>query len=353
MTRIDFPLAPPEDGRLLAVVIPALDEQETIAEVVAAVPRVLPGIRAVSVVVVDDGSSDATAARARAAGADVIASHAANRGLAAAFNRGVREALALGADVVVNLDADGQHDPAQIPRLIAPILAGAADVTVGARPFDDASQGSPARRHGNRIGSALLRRATGIELTDFTSGFRAFSREALLELNVVSDYTYTLDTLIQAARKRLAVTEVVVPCRPRREGKSRMTRSIVRYVRRSGGQGLRSVLHANPLAVFGRLGVAAGLGAVVCGAWFLHGYQDGGMHLPSLLASLLLALFAGTLFVSALVADGTLSNRRLLEDALYRLKQLEAELAAPRAAEGPAAAGAGEAEVVELAAKRS
>jgi glycosyltransferase involved in cell wall biosynthesis len=324
MTMIEFPETR-QNLPKLAVVIPALNERETVGAVIAAVPRRIAGVGSVEVILVDDGSSDDTVAVARAAGADVIASHTRNRGLVAAFNRAVREAIAAGADLVVNLDADGQHDPRFIPRLVAPLLAGGADVVVGVRPLGEASQGSPLRRFGNRLGSALLRRTLRLPVSDFTSGYRAFTREALLQLNIVSDYTYTLETLIQAARKRLAVTEVVVPARKRLHGESRMTGSLVRYISRSGGQAFRSMLHHNPLSVFGPASFAALFVAAAAGGWFLLGYQRGGMHLPALFASLLSALTSGGLFITGLIADGTNTNRRLLEDALYRLKSIESE----------------------------
>lgn len=308
----------------LAVVIPALDEEESIGGVVAAVPRRLQGVGRVHVVVVDDGSRDATRARALAAGADRVVSHVRNRGLVAAFNTGVREALALGADVVVHLDGDGQHDPQELPRLVAPIARGEADVVVGVRSFDGSADMSSARRHGNRLGSWVFRRLLHLSVSDVTSGYRAFSREALLRLNLVSDYTYTLETLIQAARKRLAVREVPISVRPRQVGTSRMTRSVLRYIGRTGGQAFRSILHANPLVAFGRAAVVAGVVAVAATGWFMVGYGDGGMHLPALLAAILSAIAAAGLFVSGLIADGISSNRRLLEDALYRLKELEA-----------------------------
>ncbi len=211
----------------LAVVLPALNEESTVGQVIAAVPRRLPGIGQVEVILVDDGSTDATVLRALAAGADRIARHARNRGLVAAFSRGITEALHAGADIVVHLDSDGQHDPARIPQLIAPIVAGEADIVVGVRPLAHASDMTLGKRLGNRFGSWVFRRLLKLPVSDFTSGYRALSREALLRLNLVSDYTYTLESLIQAARMRLAVAEVVVPVRRRSVGDSRMAGSAI------------------------------------------------------------------------------------------------------------------------------
>lgn len=315
-------LTPPQ-GDKLAVVIPALNEVETIGAVVEAVPRHIPQVREVHVIVVDDGSSDGTAMAALAAGADHVERHRSNRGLVAAFRSGVNAALASGADIVVHLDGDGQHHPGYIPRLVAPILFGEADVVVGVRPLARATDVSEVRRRGNQIGSWIFRRVLTVPISDATSGYRAFSREALLRLNVISEYTYTLETLIRSARMRLAVAEVAVPALPRAFGESRMTRSVARYVGHAGGQAFRTMLHTKPLTVFGRGAIAMlALSGLLTG-WFLLGYQSGGMHLPALLAAVLTFVLAVRLFVSGLIADGITTNHRLLEDVLYHLKRIE------------------------------
>jgi glycosyltransferase involved in cell wall biosynthesis len=310
--------------RRVCVVIPALNEQETIARVVSEIPRRIRGVDRVEVIVIDDGSNDLTAYRAWAAGVDHVARHPGNRGLAAAFNRGTTEALARGADVVVTLDADGQHDPSALPRLVAPIIDGSADLVVAARPLADPSQGTLVRRLGNQLGSKVVRQLLGIPLSDVTSGYRAFSREALMQVHVSAGYTYTLETLIQAAGKRLRMIEVTAPARRRAVGTSRMTHSIVRYVGRTGSQAFRSTLHSNPLRAFGRLAAWFGVAAAVTTLWFLISYASGGMHLPALLAALLLAIVAAALLICGLLADGISANRRLLEDALHRIKRMEA-----------------------------
>lgn len=310
-------------GYKLAVVIPVFNEAKTIGAVVASVPRRIPQVREVEVIVVDDGSSDGTATVALAAGADHVERHRSNRGLVAAFRNGMNSALGSGADVVVHLDGDGQHDPGYIPRLVAPILFGEADVVVGVRQLDQATEISQVRRRGNQIGSWIFRRVMKMPISDATSGYRAFSREALLRLNVISEYTYTLETLIRSARMRLAVAEVVVPALPRAYGESRMTHSLTRYVGHAGGQAFRTMLHTNPLTVFWRAAIAMlALSAVLTG-WFLLGYQSGGMHLPALLAAVLTFVFAIGLFVSGLMADGISTSHRLLEEVLYHLKRVE------------------------------
>jgi glycosyltransferase involved in cell wall biosynthesis len=335
---LDLPTG--RSGPVLVVLIPALNEQEMIGRVVSEIPRKIPGVARVEVIVVDDGSEDLTADRAWAAGVDHVARHPGNRGLAAAFSRGATEALARHADVVVTLDADGQHDASLMPRLVAPIVAGDADLVVAARPLDDATQGSPLRRSGNRFGSWMARRVLRVPLSDVTSGYRAFSREALMHMHVTSSYTYTLDTLIQAANKRLRVVEIVAPARPRTVGTSRMTHSLVRYIARTGNQAFRTTLHANPLRAFGRLSSVFALMAAAVTAWFLISYAGGGLHLPALLAAMLLAIGAAALLICGLMADGISSNRRLLEDALHRIKRMEARGGPALAAGLPAGADA-------------
>jgi glycosyltransferase involved in cell wall biosynthesis len=315
------------ERRKLVVFIPALNEEKTIGDVVAAVPRQLDGVTSVEVIVVDDGSDDRTMSVAYDAGADLVVRHRRRRGLVSVFNTAVDAALARGADFAVQIDGDGQHDPTFIPAMIAPLLSAAADMVIGVRPLARASTMSAARRHGNRIGTAVLRFALKLNVSDATSGFRGFTREALLRFNVVTDYTYTLETLIQSARKGLAVAEVEVPTLERREGVSRMTSSIVRYIWRSGFQAFRALVHSDPLAFFGRLAGVCAAAAVAIGAWFFVGYANGGLHLPRLLATIAFLVLSGTFFIYGLLADGINANRRLLEDSLYRLKRMESPAA--------------------------
>jgi Glycosyl transferase family 2 len=309
----------------LVVVIPALNESATIGQVVSSVPRVIAGVGRVDVIVVDDGSTDSTQVEAVAAGADAVLFHPRRRGLVPTFKQGVEHALRLGADIVVTLDGDGQHDPREIPNVIAPLVNGDADIALGVRRLTQATEIHRGRRYGNIAGSRLASMALGVPISDATSGYRAFTRESMLRLNVVSQYTYTLETLIEAARKHLSVAEVPIDVSPRVAGQSRMTHSIVRYIRRSGGQAASAILRHHLAAVLGRLAAAAFLVALVTTAWFLWSYHvDGaGRHLPLLLASVLSALACMGLAVSGLLAAGIDSSRRLTEDALYHIRCVE------------------------------
>lgn len=309
----------------LVVIVPALDEGATIGDVIAAVPRSIRGVRSVEVVLVDDGSTDDTQVRAVAAGVDAITHHPRRRGLVAAFKDGVAEALRRGASIVVTLDGDGQHDPARIPELIAPIVAGSVDIVLGVRSFGDAREMTRVRRHGNAVGASITRRALGLSVRDVTTGYRAFSRDALLRLNVTSRYTYTLETLVEASRKHLTVAEVEVPTIERVAGKSRMTGSVGRYILRTGGQAANSLLREHLVPLFGVAAVLALSVALGCTARFLWGYHvDGaGRHLPSLLAAIIFSVVGTGLFVSRLIADGIETSRRLVEDTLYSVRRLE------------------------------
>ena len=300
----------------VSVVIAALNEGATIGGVVERILEYCPGAE---VLVIDDRSTDDTAARAEAAGARVIR-RPYTLGQGAGVKTGVRAAQ---GDIIVLIDGDGQHDPAYIPRLVAPILLGEADVVVGVRPLAESTDISPVRRRGNQIGSWVFTRLVKMPISDATSGYRAFSREALLRLSVISEYTYTLETLIRSARMRLAVKEVAVPALPRTSGESRMTRSVARYVGHTGGQAFRTMLHANPLTFFARGALAMTVLSAALTGWFIFGYQSGGLHLPALLAALLTFVLAVGLFVSGLIADGITTSHRLLEEVLYHSRRVE------------------------------
>ena len=322
----DIPVALRRPVAKLAVVIPALNEAASVGSVISAVPRKIDGVGRVEVILVDDGSTDSTQQVALAAGADAIVRHTQRRGLVAAFKSGVAEAMRRGANVVVHLDADGQHDPMLIPHLIEPILGYDADLVLGVRAFSGGAEDmSPIRRYGNIAGTWVMGRVIGLDISDATTGYRAFTREALMRLNVVSDYTYTLETLIEAARKQLSVTEVPIEVRTRLAGESRMTHSIMRYVRRTGGQAFSALIRQHLVGILLRLAVVFLALAGTASVWFVLGYQhDGvGRHLPALLAAVLSTTASIGFFVTGLLASAIDSSRRLLEDALYHVKCIE------------------------------
>jgi glycosyltransferase involved in cell wall biosynthesis len=294
--------------------------------VLASIPRQIPGVDCVQVIVVDDGSSDGTSEVARAHGADAVVRHPANRGLAAAFRSGLDRALRMGADVIVNTDGDNQYPQEQIPELIRPILAGEADLVLGDRRPASLPHFSPLKRALQRAGSRVVSAASGAAVADAPSGFRAFSREAALQMNVLSGYSYTLETLIQAGAAHLRVASVPIAARPS-ERPSRLMRSIPHYLLHSGATVLRAYATYRPLAIFLTVGIALiALGAVGIGRFLYYYVTEGGAgHVQSLVLAAALVIVGFQVLLIGLVADLVAANRRLVEEALVRLRRLEAD----------------------------
>jgi glycosyltransferase involved in cell wall biosynthesis len=290
------------------IVIPCYNEAETLPAAFADLPPTLPGVDVVETLVVDDGSSDGTAAVARKLGVTHLVRHKRNLGLAATFRTAVDAALARGADVVVGTDADNQYAAADIPQLVAPLLAGEADLVVGCRDVASVPHFSLIKKMLQRLGSFVVRTLSGIKVADATSGFRAYNREAAMRLVVLSSFTYTLETLIQAGYKGLTVAQVPVrvnaPTRP-----SRLFSSIPQYLRRSVNTILRAYLLFRPLRLLG-IGAAIifGAGLFLLGRWLYFYFTVAG---PT----------GHVQLVIALLADLVAANRRLLEDVLYRIKE--------------------------------
>ena len=304
----------------LVIQIPAYNEEATIAKALAALPRSVPGFSSVETLVIDDGSTDATSERAREAGAGRVVRLTTNRGLAEAFSVGLSEALAMGADVIVNFDADLQYDPADIAALVAPVLEGRADFTIGDRGPGQLAHFSPSKRLLQRMGSWVVRQASGIQVTDAVSGFRAMSAEAARRLNVFSKLTYTLETLIQAGYKGLRVVSVPVrahpPVRP-----SRLFTSTFKYVLLQGSNVLRITALYKPMKVFSIAGALFMLAGAALGARFLAYYFFGrnpGGHVQSLILAAVLIVVGFQTLLIALLADLVAINRRLLEEMKLR-----------------------------------
>ncbi|HEY2796937.1 MAG TPA: glycosyltransferase family 2 protein [Thermoanaerobaculia bacterium] len=304
----------------LVIQIPAYNEEATIARALSALPRTVPGFSSVETLVIDDGSTDATSERAREAGAGRVVRLTTNRGLAEAFSVGLSEALADGADVIVNFDADLQYDPADIAALTAPVLEGRADFTIGDRGPGQLAHFSPSKRLLQRAGSWVVRQASGIQVTDAVSGFRAVSADAARKLNVFSKLTYTLETLIQAGYKGLRVVSVPVrahpPVRP-----SRLFTSTFKYVLLQGSNVLRITALYKPLKIFSIVGalfllVGAALGLRFLGFYFF-GANPGG-HVQSLILAAVLIVVGFQTLLIALLADLVAINRRLLEEMKLR-----------------------------------
>jgi len=309
----------------LVVMIPAYNEEETIGDVIREIPREISGIGRVEVLVMEDGSTDRTVEIASKAGADRIVSEKQRLGLARAFEKGLEVALGMGADVIVNIDADGQYVPAEIPKLVQPIVDGGADVVLGDRQIRKLDHMPSSKKIGNRIASFVTRRLSGVEVSDAQTGFRAFSRRAALMLNVLSDYTYTQETIIQAAYKRLSIVEVPVEFR-RRDGDSRLISSVLSYAKRAGVTVLLTYLNYKPLKTF----LLLGFGVLLIGFLFgfrvlVHFLLTGSVtpYLPSAILAAVLVMFGFQVMMMGLFASMVKSSRELTEKLLYRIKEME------------------------------
>lgn len=304
----------------LVVTIPAYDEEPTIGSVIREIPREIEGIDCVEVLVVDDGSHDGTARVALDAGADYVIANRLNRGLAASFRTALQEALARGADIVVNTDADNHYDQSRIPELIAPLLRTEADITIGSRLIDELPMPT-ANKYGNKAANYLMQRLLSLPNVDVSTGFRAYTREAAMRLNVLSDHTYTHETLINALDQRLCIVNVPIAARHVTRP-SRLIKSVFGHVIRAGTVILRSFLLYRPMQIYGMLGLMLlALGALPFARYAYFVSQGTGQgHLQSLVAGSALWFIGGQMFITALLALAISWNRRMLEDVLFRMK---------------------------------
>ena len=307
----------------LVIQIPCFNEAETLGRTVEDLPRHLEGFDSVEMLVVDDGSTDRTAQLARELGVDHVISHPRNRGLAAAFATGLRKGLELGADIIVNTDGDHQYRGDSIPSLVEPILRGEADMVVGDRQIRRIAHFSRTKKQLQRLGSWVVRWISGTRVIDATSGFRAMSREAAMQLTVFSTYTYTLETIIQAGKKGLTVISVPVETNEKLRD-SRLIRSVPRYVLRSAVTILRIFLMYEPLRVFSILSLAPGLlgGLLLLRYLYFFSIGEGSGHLQSVVVAVALGILAFQVFLLGLLADLIARNRRLMEDAMLMLRRL-------------------------------
>ncbi len=312
----------------LIIQIPCFNEESSLPVALADLPREVPGFTDVEWLVINDGSCDGTVEAARRHGVDHIVDLPYNHGLARAFLAGIDACLRLGADVIVNTDADNQYAAADIPRLVQPVLEHRADIVVGARPINTIGHFSPIKKILQKVGSWTVRTISGASIADAPSGFRAFSREAAMRLRVWGRYTYTLETLIQAGASGLRVHSVPVGVNPDLRP-SRLVKSIRSYVLRSSVTIFRMFLLYRPMqffSTFAAISLAASL--VLFARWtYLNIFEypiTGRLHLPSLIAGAILFIFAVQMWLFGLVAELLAANRRLLED--IRLEQRRVSL---------------------------
>jgi glycosyltransferase involved in cell wall biosynthesis len=315
----------------LVIQIPCLNEEESLPRVLSDLPREVAGFDEVEWLVIDDGSTDGTVEVARRHGVDHLVRLTSHRGLATAFQSGLDAALKLGADVIVNTDADGQYSSSDIPRLVEPIVSSRADMVVGDRQVQTVDHFSPTKKLLQKLGSWVVRRASGTRVLDTTSGFRAYNREAALQLIVVSRYTYTLESLIQAGKMSVAIEDV--PISPNEtERESRLAGSTSAYVRRNAFAIFRAYTLYEPLRVFMMLTIVFALLALAAWApflfdWIVNGDRTG--HIQSLILGAVLMLAAVQMFALGIIGDALAGQRSIQQRVYERVRRLELEAGVP------------------------
>ncbi|HET7711960.1 MAG TPA: glycosyltransferase family 2 protein [Thermoanaerobaculia bacterium] len=314
----------------LIIQIPAFNEQATIAQTLRDLPKKIEGVSSIETLIVDDGSTDKTVEAARQAGVHHVVQLKNHRGLSAAFVAGIDACLHLGADIIVNTDADNQYAGADVAKLIAPIIRGTAEVVIGDRDVATSPHMSPLKRFLQRLGSWTVGRASGVRIGDATSGFRAFTRDAAMQINVFNPFTYTLETIIQAGNRNLGIQSVTIrtnaPTRP-----SRLYRGLLTYVRKTIATTIRVYAVYRPLKTFFFIGSLLLLAGTILGLRFVIDFIQGdrGGHVQSLILAAVFLITGFHTLLIALLADLVAVNRRLSEEVLIRLRKLEAPRQAP------------------------
>lgn len=309
----------------LIIQIPCYNEAETLTIALNELPRHIDGIDQIEYLIINDGSKDDTVKVAREWGVNHIVSFRQNKGLAKGFMAGLDACLRNGADIIVNTDADNQYCGQDIEKLVRPILEGKADIVIGERPINEIEHFSPLKKKLQHFGSYIVRKASRTEVSDAPSGFRAYTREAAMSVNVINNYTYTLETIVQAGNSRMAIQSVPVRTNPELR-QSRLFKSMFGYVQRSIVTILRSFMMYNPLKFFGAVG------GVLFGAGFVLGVRylvivaisgSAAGHLQSLILMSVLLLMGVLTWVVGMLADITAANRKILEDIQYRVRKLD------------------------------
>ena len=309
----------------LIVQIPCFDEEQTLPAVIRDIPRQVPGIDQVEILVIDDGSSDLTSEVARECGVDHVIRFPRNRGLGQAFKAGFDACLRLGADIIVNTDGDNQYFGGDIGKLVAPILSGRADMVIGDRQTQAIDHFSALKRYLQVLGSRVISRLAGVQVPDVASGFRAFSRECALQLSTFANFDHTAEHVLEAGYKKLAVASVAVRTNPKTR-ESRLFSNIGKFVFKSGEISLRTSARYTALKIFAGCGVLTFVAGFCLGVRFLYFFfftDEGGLHVQSLILAAILLLAGFKMFLTGVIADLIATNRSLLEDALQRIKKLE------------------------------
>jgi glycosyltransferase involved in cell wall biosynthesis len=307
----------------LVVQVPCLNEEETLPLVLTSIPKQIPGIDEIIVLIIDDGSTDRTVEVAKAHGVTEFVRHTRNRGLGRSFHDGVQRALELGADIVVNTDGDNQYPQADIARLVQPILAGRADIVIGNRQVENVEHFSRGKVMLQKFGSAIVNKAAGTELPDAASGFRAYSRESIILLNTITRFSYCMETIIQAGNKKLAISSIDIETNAKTR-ESRLFKSTHQHVLKSAGAIIRAYIMYKPYVIFTFLAVLSGVLGLIPFVRFailqLNGSQGG--HLQSLLIGTVLLVVCFLSVILGIVSDLIRTNRMLIEDSLEHTKKM-------------------------------
>jgi glycosyltransferase involved in cell wall biosynthesis len=308
----------------LIIQIPCYNEEETLPQTFADLPRDIAGIDDIEYLIINDGSSDQTVKVAKELGIHHVVNFKRNKGLAFGFTAGIDACLRLGADIIVNTDADNQYCGADIEKLVRPILDGKADIVIGERPIDETEHFSTMKKRMQRFGSWVVRVASGTSVPDAPSGFRAYAREAALRINVINNYTYTLETIIQAGFHRTAITSAPIRTNPETR-KSRLFKSMAAYIKRSSTVIIRSFMMYRPLRFFVTVGgVVAAVGAIFVIRWLIFAaLGHGGGNVQSLVLAAMLIMVGAQCVIAGLQADVIAANRKILEDVQYRVRKIE------------------------------
>jgi glycosyltransferase involved in cell wall biosynthesis len=310
----------------VVIQIPCLNEEETLPLVFERMPRSIPGVDSVEFLVIDDGSTDRTLEVARRLGVHHLIRHTRNQGLGRSFHEGVLRALEIGADVLVNTDGDNQYPSERIPDLIQPILDGSADIVIGDRQTHKIEHFSPLKKRLQRLGSKVVSIAAGTELPDAASGFRAYSREAMIRINPVTTFSYTMETIIQAGSKRLGIDSVEIDTNPKTR-ESRLFKSMGEHVFKSGVTILRAYMMYRPLTFFAFLGGLLGILGLIpfvrflALLWFTTNNGGAARHIQSLVVGSVLLIAAIITLALGVIADLIRINRILTEDSLEQQKR--------------------------------
>ena len=311
----------------LMIQIPCYNEAQTLKTALNALPKQIDGIDIIEYLIINDGSADDTVNIAWSWGVNYVVNFRSNRGLAKGFMAGLDACLRNGADIIVNTDADNQYEGADIEKLVRPILEGKSDIVIGARPIDEISDFSPLKKKLQHFGSYIVRKASRTDIPDAPSGFRAYSREAAMRLNVTNEYTYTLETIVQAGRNRMAITSVPIRTNPELRS-SRLFNSMASYVKRSMMTILRAFMMYRPMLCFTLVGAVPFLVGLGIGIRFLVFYftTGGSGHVQSLILACTLMILGFMTCIIGLQADVIAANRKILEDVQYHLRRLEYDI---------------------------